>query len=135
MEEKSNQNENSKDFISKNNTINFIYNQNDNNKFGSSLKRYAPTKKYLISKEDFDILNSTTNGNKIQNGKNGNNLDSNNITFYSKLEDFNNNSKTKIELSLVNEDFINTKHIDIHIYENKQVYLYKILLYHIHLIY
>ena len=126
MEEKSNQNENSKDFILKNNTINFIYNQNDNNKFGSSLKRYAPTKKYLISKEDFDILNSTTNGNKIQNGESGHNFESNNITFYSKLEDLNNNPETKIELSLVKEEFLFSKSIDIYSYENKNVYLYKI---------
>ena len=90
------------------------------------MKRYVPTKKYLISKKDFDILNSTTNGNNIQNGESGHNFESNNITFYSKLEDLNNNFKTKIELSLINEEFINNKHIDIHIYKNKQVYLYKI---------
>ena len=129
MEEENNQKGNSDDFISKNNTINFIYNQNENNEFVSSLKRYTPTKKYLISKEDFDKLNkfnSTTDFNKIQNGNNGQNLDINNITFYSKLEDLKNNSESKIELSLVNEEFLNPKPLDIHSYENKYIYLYEI---------
>ena len=126
MEEENNQKGNSEDFISKNNAINFTYIHNNNNEFESSLKRYVPKKKYLISKGDFDKLNSTKVVNNIQNGNNGQNLNINNITFYSKIEDLKNNAEPKLELSLVNEEFLNNKHIDIHIYENKHVYLYEI---------
>ena len=127
MEEENNQKGNSDDFISKNNTINFTYIHNNNNEFESSLKRYIPTKKYLISKEDFDKLNSTKVVNNIQNGNNGQNLNINNITFYSKIEDLKNNVESKLELCLVNDEFLKNKPIDIHIYENKHVYLYEIV--------
>ena len=114
MEEENNQKGNSNGFISKNNALNFTYFHNNNNECESSFKKYTPTKKYLISKEDFDKLH------------NDQNLGSNNIIFYSKFGDLSNNSEEKIELSLVNEEFLHTKPIDIHIYENKHVYLYEI---------
>ena len=126
MEEENNQNGNPNGFISKNNALNFTYIHNNNNEFESSFKKYTPTKKYLISKEDFDKLNSAKIVDNSQNGHNAQNLDSNKITFYSKLGDLSNNSEGKIELSLVNEEFLNTKPIDIHSYENNHVYLYEI---------
>ena len=126
MEEENNQNGNSNGFNSKNNALNFTYIHNNNNEFESSFKKYTPTKKYLISKEDFDKLNSAKIVDNSQNGHNAQNLDSNKITFYSKLRDLSNNSEGKIELSLVNEEFLNAKPLDIHSYENNHVYLYEI---------
>ena len=126
MEEENNQNGNPNGFISKNNALNFTYIHNNNNELESSFKKYTPTKKYLISKEYFDKLNSAKIVDNSQNGHNAQNLDSNKITFYSKLGDLNNNSEGKIELSLVNEEFLNAKPLDIHSYENNHVYLYEI---------
>ena len=114
-----NQNENSDDFNIKDNIYNFIYIQN-NNENESSFKKYKPIKKYLISKKDFDKLNSA------KDSKNRQNYDSDKITFYSKLRDLNNNSEKKIELSLVNTKFISSTSINKESYKNKCVYLYEI---------
>jgi len=126
MEDNNNHNGNSNDFMSKNNIINFTYIHNNNNDLESSFQKYTPTKKYLISQKDFDKLNSENKINSIQNGPNYQNNGYNKIIFYSKLRDLNNNSEGKIELCLVNEEFIRANFIDMNNFQNDFVYLYKI---------
>jgi len=126
MEDDNNHNGNSNDFMPKNNIINFTYIHNNNNDLESSFQKYTPTKKYLISQKDFDKLNLANQINNIQNGPNYQNNGSDKIIFYSKLRDLNNNSETKIELCLVNEEFIRANFIDMNSCQNDFVYLYKI---------
>jgi len=127
MEDDNYHNGNSNDFMPKNNIINFTYIHNNNNDLESSFQKYTPTKKYLISQQDFDKLNSANQINNIQNGPNYQNNGSDKIIFYSKLGDLNNNSEPKIELCLVNEEFIRANFIDINSCQNEFVCLYKIV--------